>query len=194
MRGGGWWKAIPPQLCRRSVSQPPLGRDFMSAPGLHPYQQALDHLRREGTEPPLKRMSELISLLELTTTLSSDAAGEESLNAALGIVMAETQAETGALFMRGDDDTFVLLSSRGLPRGAPSTLVLETLPDDLINLGPGDDTHERHGFVLLCPIHRRGRPMAVLGLGSRAGGLAYGAEEHTFLRSVAACAAIPIEN
>ncbi|HEY7514370.1 MAG TPA: hypothetical protein VIC87_07830, partial [Vicinamibacteria bacterium] len=60
----------------------------MLTPVVFPYQRALDEFRREGREPPLlKRMSELISLLDLTTTLSSGLAGEEILDAALLTVM-----------------------------------------------------------------------------------------------------------
>ena len=67
-------------------------------PVVYPYQQALDQFRREGREPPLlKRMSELISLLDLTTTLNSGLTSEEILNAALLIVMGELQvAKFGA--------------------------------------------------------------------------------------------------
>jgi hypothetical protein len=61
-----------------------------STPVVREYQQALDQFRQEGRKPPLlKRMSELISLLDLTTTLSTGLASEESLNAALLIVMSE---------------------------------------------------------------------------------------------------------
>ena len=49
----------------------------MSTPVVFQYQRALDQLRREGREPPLlKRMSELISLLDLTTTLGSGLSNE----------------------------------------------------------------------------------------------------------------------
>ena len=162
---------------------------------VHPYQQALDQLRREGREPTLvKRMSELISLLDFTTTLNSGLAGEETLNAALLIIMRELEVERGALFVRSEGGVLALRASRGLPPGAPSTLDLAPPADDLTVFGQGDEAHARHGLVLLCPIHRRNRPLAVLGLGPRAGGRAYGAEEQGFLRNVGACAATPIEN
>jgi phosphoserine phosphatase RsbU/P len=164
-----------------------------STPVVREYQDALDHFRREGRKPPLlKRMSELISLLDLTTRLSSGLASEESLNAALLIVMSEMQAARGALFLRSDDGTFAIRASCGLLPAAPSTLGFEAPSDDLTALGPRDEA--RHGLVLLCTIRRRERPIAVLGLGPRAEGGTYGAEEHAFLRSVAACAASSIEN
>src|SRR5687767_13992812 len=105
-------------------------------PVVHEYKEALDHFRRAGRKPPLlKRMSELISLLDLTTTLSSGIAGEESLNAALRIVMSQTQAEGAALFLRRADGTFEIRASCGLPPDVPSTLGLAPTTDDLTILG-----------------------------------------------------------
>ena len=73
----------------------------MEVPVVFQYQQALDAFRREGGSPPLlKRMSELISLLDLTTTLNSSLSGAEILDAALLIVMGQLQATRGALFVR----------------------------------------------------------------------------------------------
>jgi sigma-B regulation protein RsbU (phosphoserine phosphatase) len=54
---------------------------------------------------------------------------------------------------------------------------------------PGDA-----GFEILCPIRRGTREVAMVFLGPRAAGRNYGEEEMAFLRSVAACAAVPIEN
>ena len=164
-------------------------------PVVYQYQQALDQFRREGREPPLlKRMSELISLLDLTTTLNSGLTSEEILNAALLIVMGELQVARGALYVRKEDGGFAVRAARGLPAGAPALLGLESPPRDLRPAGPGEEAHDRHGFVLLCPVLRRDRPIAVLGLGPRAGGRPFGPEEEGFLRSVAACSATPIEN
>ena len=90
----------------------------MSTPVVFQYQQALDQFRREGREPPLlKRMSELISLLDLTTTLSSGLSNEEILDAALLLVMGELQASRGALFVQGGSG-YELKASRGVPAGA----------------------------------------------------------------------------
>jgi len=185
--------------------EPPPGREkgrpkrqpgvSAATPVVSRYHQVLDRFRREGREPPLlERLSELVSLLELTTALSSVRASEETLGAALLILTRQLQVARGAFFVRGEDGVLVLRAARGLPPGAPSTLSLATSPDDPIALGPGDEAHDRHGFALLCPIHRRDRPIAVLGLGPREGGEAYGPEELAFLRSVSACAAAAIEN
>ena len=151
--------------------------------------------RRRATKdaPSRERLSELTSLLDLTTTLGSDLAGEEALDAALGIVTREMHAARGALFVRREDGTLVLRSSQGLPPGAPTTLGFAPRRGDVIVLGPGDPPHDRHGLALLVPIDRRDRTIAVLGLGPREGGRPYRTKEAGFLRRVAACAAGPIE-
>jgi sigma-B regulation protein RsbU (phosphoserine phosphatase) len=173
----------------------------VETPVVFPYQEALDQFRREGREPPLlKRMSELISLLDLTTTLSSGLPGDQILDAALLIVMGELQVGRGGLFVRGEDGAFHLRVQRGLPAAAEVVL-----PPDAVAEGQPlrraeaagveiSDLCERLGLELLCPILKRGSPIAVLGLGPRAEGRPYGREELAFLRSVAACAAAPIEN
>ncbi len=170
------------------------------APVVLRYQRALDQFRREGRELPLlKRMSELISLLDLTTTLSSGMSGEEILDAALLIVMGELKASRGALLVRSGDGRLVLRAARGLPRNAP-----EHAPATLA-FAEGDRAVgaespaarpilEAFGLEILCPVRKRGQTMALLGLGPRAGAEPYGAEETDFLRSVAACAAAPIES
>jgi sigma-B regulation protein RsbU (phosphoserine phosphatase) len=170
-------------------------RNPASLPVIHQYQQAFERLRRKGKgRPVVKRMSELITLLDLTSTLNSSVASEETLDAALRIVTRALQVTRGALFVRSENGALLLRASCGLPPGAPSTLAVSSPPDDLKALGTEDEAHTRHGLVLLCPIQRHGRPIAVLGLGPRARGRAYGAEEEGFLRSVAACLSTPIEN
>jgi sigma-B regulation protein RsbU (phosphoserine phosphatase) len=139
-------------------------------------------------------MSELISLLDLATSLNSTLDPDDILSAALLIVMGELQVGRGALLVRGEDGRFVVRASRGLPAGAPSSLDIDPPPADVVAVGPGHAAHDLHGLELLCPVHRRDRPIAVLGLGPRAGTRSYSPEEEGFLRSVAACSATPIEN
>jgi phosphoserine phosphatase RsbU/P len=161
---------------------------------VNPYRQALDRFRGQEREGPIvERMSELVSLLDLTTTLAGgvDAA---TLDAALATVSRELGVARAALFVRRGDGTLDLRASRGFPSGAPPALEIGEGRDDLTVLGPGDEAHDRHGLTLLVPIPRRDRPIAVLALGPREGGRSYGEEEKAFLRSVAACAATPIEN
>ena len=131
-------------------------------------------------------------LLDLTTAIGAPLALEEALDAALGILTRELRVARGAFFVRSENGGLALRASRGLPPGAPSTLGAAP-GDDFRALGPGDEAHDRHGLALLVPIHRHDLPVAVLGLGPREGE-PYGPEEHAFLRSVAACAAAPIEN
>jgi sigma-B regulation protein RsbU (phosphoserine phosphatase) len=158
------------------------------------YLQTLDRIRTEDPEAGLVRpMSELISLLELATTFNSGLPTQEMLDSALRIMMRATQAAHAALFVKADDGRFARRAARGSPPGAPASFAFDLPPDDLTVLGPLDEAQARHGFALLCPIHRRERTIAVLGLGPRAGGGPYGAEELAFLRSVAACAAAPME-
>ncbi|HSD27072.1 MAG TPA: SpoIIE family protein phosphatase [Vicinamibacteria bacterium] len=151
--------------------------------------------RREGQDTsPLDRVAELSSLVELTTTFCADLPAGEALDAALGIVVRHVQATRGALFIQTADDALALGSSRNLPPGAPTTLALAPPRGGVVAVGPGDEPHDRHGLVVLVPIRRRGRTIAVLGLGPREGGQPYGASETAYLRRAAACAASPLEN
>jgi sigma-B regulation protein RsbU (phosphoserine phosphatase) len=180
----------------------------MEVPVVFQYQRALDEFRRAGEASPLlKRMSELISLLDLTTTLNSAMSREEILDAALLIVMGEMQAGRGALLVRAADGAYEVRASRGLPAGAPERAAIEVPADAVAVRGGGaDEVMAALGLDVLCPIVRfqyggaddaggtDARVIAVLGLGGRAEGRGYGPEEMAFLRSVAACAATPIEN
>ena len=167
----------------------------MTTPVVFQYQQALDEFRREGREPPLlKRMSELISLLDLTTTLGSSLSPGEILDAALLIVMGELQVARGALYVGEGEGAFRLRASRGLPGGAPGRLNVPAVPSLTFAPDPHDPAFAAAGLVLVCPVRRAGRTIALLGLGPRAGGRPFGREEAGFLESLAACAATPIEN
>jgi sigma-B regulation protein RsbU (phosphoserine phosphatase) len=170
----------------------------METPVVFQYQQALDRFRRDGGETPLlKRMSELISLLDLTSTLASSLSNEEILDAALLIVMGELQARRGALLVRAEDGRHVVRAARGLPPGAPRDIPPGALGEQaelLTRAGASGGVLEALGLELLCPVFKAGRAIAWLGLGPRADGADYGAEPRAFLRSVAACAATPIEN
>lgn len=169
----------------------------MSVPVVFQYQLALDQFRREGREPPLlKRMSELISLLDLTTTLNVGLTNEEILNAALLIVMGELQASRGALFVR-NDASYELRASRGLGAGVPPAVPLSALPGTEVVLRGAtryEEAFETYGLQVFSPILKGERPIAVLGLGPRGDGGPYGADAVGFLASVAACACAPIEN
>jgi sigma-B regulation protein RsbU (phosphoserine phosphatase) len=167
-----------------------------SIPVVFPYQQALDEFRREGREPPLlKRMSELISLLDLMVTLDSGLSRREILDSALLIVMGELQISRGGLFVTTDSGSFRLEASRGLPATAPPILDLpEIVSGEPVLRGPAAAGLVPFGLEIVCPISKGERVLALLGLGGRANEQPFGPEEMGFLRSVAACAATPIEN
>jgi sigma-B regulation protein RsbU (phosphoserine phosphatase) len=162
------------------------------------YQKALDDFRRDPSDAKalLKRMSELISLLDLTVTLSSSATAAEVLEAALLVVMGELQATRGCVFVRAATGGYALQASRGLPPGR-SGVTLEALDEDGIILrgaGRHAEVFEALSLEVLCPIFKADRAVAVIGLGPRADGRPYEEQETAFLRSVAACASTPIEN
>jgi len=167
----------------------------VTTPVVFQYQRALDEFRREGREPPLlKRMSELISLLDLTTTLGSTLSGSEILDAALLIVMGELQVSRGALYVAEGQGRFRRRAARGLPATAPDLLERAEVEAGPFAPGPDDRELAGAGFALVCPVRKAGRPIALLGLGPRAEGRPFGPEERGFLESLAACAATPIEN
>jgi phosphoserine phosphatase RsbU/P len=162
------------------------------------YQKALDDFRRDPSDGKalLKRMSELISLLDLTVTLSSSATAAEVLEAALLVVMGELQATHGCVFVRAAAGGYALQASRGLPPGR-TAVTLGAVDEDGIVLrssGRYADVFEALSLEVLCPIFKADRAVAVIGLGPRADGRAYEEQETAFLRSVAACASTPIEN
>jgi sigma-B regulation protein RsbU (phosphoserine phosphatase) len=167
----------------------------LPTPVVHQYQQALDAFRREGREGTLlKRMSELISLLDLTTTLGSSLSGGEILEAALLIVMGELQVSRGALLVREESGSYVPRAVRGV-RGLAPFRPAGPLPGDPARRGEaGFEGPPGTSFEVLCPIRRGERQVAILFLGPRSAGRPFGEEEMAFLRSVAACAAVPIEN
>jgi sigma-B regulation protein RsbU (phosphoserine phosphatase) len=165
----------------------------VTTPVVFQYQRALDEFRREGREPPLlKRMSELISLLDLSTTLGSTLSGAEILDAALLIVMGELQVARGALYVAEGEGRYRRRAARGLPPSSPATLEKTDVGEAPFEPEPAD--HALAGFALVCPVRKAGRPIALLGLGPRAGERPFGPEETGFLASLAACAATPIEN
>jgi sigma-B regulation protein RsbU (phosphoserine phosphatase) len=167
----------------------------VSTPVVFQYQRALDEFRREGREPPLlKRMSELISLLDLTATLNSTLSGREILDAALLIVMGELQVSRGALYVREAEKGFELRSSRGLPAEVSGTLEADEFPTTPFEPGPSPEAFREMGIALICPVRKGDRTIALICLGPRAGDRTFGTEERGFLQSLAACAATPIEN
>lgn len=163
-------------------------------PAVSPYQRALDDYRRGGEFGPAleKRMSELISLLDLSTTLSSSLSGDEILDAALLIVMGELRAQRGVILVRVED-RFELRAQRGCSLSTTTALRERDLPEEDVTFGPSG-LLDLPGLDAVCLVRKAGRVIAVVALSSRVDGTAYTPEDAAFLRSVAACAATPIEN
>src|SRR5687768_433084 len=123
------------------------------------YQKALDDFRRDPADAValLKRMSELISLLDLTVTLSGSASPGQILEAALLVVMGELQAARGCVFVRGEGGRYALQAARGLPaEGRPDVALGAVSSDDVVFRDS-----ERHagvfdafGLEVLCPIFK----------------------------------------
>ena len=154
-------------------------------PVVSQYQRALDEFRGAGeARPLLKRMSELVSLLDLTTTLNSGLPRDEVLDGALLIVMGELQATRGCLLVRSGD-AYDVVAARGLEAAAPARLECARFEDDTIahrGRGAHDAELAALGLEVLCPVVRHDRldhgagagapagPLALLGLGPRPGG------------------------
>jgi len=158
-----------------------------------PYREVLDRLRAEGTETAvLARVSELVALLEVATTLAAGTAEPGALDAALAIVARQLGVERAALFVRDAEGLLSLRAGRGLPRDAPAHLAVDP-PTGLTVLDP--PRRGALGLAVLVPIGRAGRPSAVLGLDAPDdGGPGPAPEVVGFLRDLAACAAAAIEN
>jgi phosphoserine phosphatase RsbU/P len=162
------------------------------------YQGLLDHIRRGDADQAglLRRVSELLALVDLVGTLSSDLSSEQILESALLIVMGQLQCGRGCLLVKADDG-YQVRAARGLPTAAPRTVALTLDGRDEL-LGRDDAGArallEEMDLEVLCPVLKGDRVIAALGLGKRAGGRGFGREEGDFLRAVADIAAAPLEN
>ncbi len=100
----------------------------LQAPVVYHYQQALDAFRRAGESAPLlKRMSELVSLVDFTTTLGSGLAEERVSEAALLLVMGELQVSRGGLLVREEAGGYGFFLLSKMPTASPKT-TLATSP------------------------------------------------------------------
>jgi sigma-B regulation protein RsbU (phosphoserine phosphatase) len=169
-------------------------RALAAEPAVSPYRRALDAYRRGADARPAleKRMSELIALLDLSTTLSSSLSGDAVLEAALPIVMGELQAARGVILVRVEE-RFEPRAQRGFASPPVAALRESELPDEDVTFGRGEALG-LPGVEAVCLVRKAGRVIAVIGLAARADGTRYGEDDAAFLRSVAACAATPIEN
>jgi sigma-B regulation protein RsbU (phosphoserine phosphatase) len=166
----------------------------LSIPVVQRCREELESLRREGREPALvERLSQLVSLFDFTTRLGWTASGDEVPEAALGFVMGEMDAAAGAIYVTCGVRSFGLRASRGLSSALPERIEL-TLELE----GPGSPGGELAfldgaGMATVCPVHKAGRLIAILGLGPRRDARPFGPEELAYLESLAATAATPLE-
>jgi sigma-B regulation protein RsbU (phosphoserine phosphatase) len=167
----------------------------VASPVLYAYRQALAPRGFDGlTAPSAERLSELVALLDLTVAAGIAETSDDMFEAALRIVTGTVRSASGALCVMREDGVPIVLRSHGLPAGADATSAFTDPPADITDVAAGDAAAPPHGLVLLCPVRRRDRTIAVLGVGPRADGEPYDAEARAFLRCAAACAATPIEN
>jgi sigma-B regulation protein RsbU (phosphoserine phosphatase) len=168
------------------------------APPALPYQELLDEIRRGGTEPAtlLRRVSELVALVDLLGTFGSALSSEEILDSALLIVMGQLQCRRGCLLVRGPSGLLEVRAARGLPPSAPRT-VAAALPARQALLTRSDAEAlpllDALGLDILSPVAEARDVTAALGLGGRISGQPFGSEDADFLRSVSACVAAPLE-
>jgi phosphoserine phosphatase RsbU/P len=166
----------------------------VTIPVVQKCREELESLRREGREPALvARLSQLLSLLDLTTRLGWTPSGGEIPDAALAFVMGEMAVSGGVLYLTGGGRSFERRAVRGLAGPAPERL---ELPEDLSGAAfPGGETKAlaRPGVAVVCPVQKAGRMIALFGLGPRTDGAPFTPEDLDYLESLTATAATPIE-
>lgn len=168
----------------------------MEPPLAYRYQQALDRFRRDAEPAPLlRRYSELVSLLDLTSGLSAGLTSDQLLEAALLVVLGELQSVRGALLVRLAGDTYEVRAARGLAAGAPRRVTLAGL-DAVVEpvAAEGEPAVAALGLEWLCAVRKGPRAIAAIGVGRRHDGRAPDVDDLGFLASLASCAATPIDN
>jgi sigma-B regulation protein RsbU (phosphoserine phosphatase) len=169
--------------------------------GVHPalpYGDLLDRIRRAEDPAALqRRVSELIALVDLVSTLGSALTSEEILDSALLIVMGQLQCRRGCFLVRTESGMYQVRAARGLPAGAPREAAAD-LSGQAGLLGreapQAAALLEAMQLEVLCPIAKPGGVVAAIALGGRHSGQPFGPEDAEFLGSVAACAAAPLES
>jgi sigma-B regulation protein RsbU (phosphoserine phosphatase) len=166
----------------------------VTIPVVQKCREELESLRREGREPALvARLSQLLSLLDLTTRLGWTPSGGEIPDAALAFVMGEMAVSGGVLYLTGGGRSFERRALRELAGPAPERL---ELPEDLSGAAPPSGETKalaRAGVAVVCPVQKAGRMIALFGLGPRTDGASFTPEDLAYLESLTATAATPIE-
>jgi len=169
------------------------------------YQQSLEPLVRATTDPRLaKRLSELLSLLDFSSTLNRSLELSEKLDLVLLVAMGETAASWAALAIRGEDDRLHVVARRGLseaklagafPLPSDEELSRPVTPADpdlspgarrlLASLAAGE-------AAILIPLRKEKRLTGIVALGPRPGG--YDEGERAFVEALSVAASASIEN
>ena len=167
------------------------------------YQKALAPLTGLSEDASVgKRLSELLTLLDFSTTLNRSLELSEILDLVLLVAIGETQASWACIALKGDDGLFRFMARRGAStpqKDAPGFaaegaegLERSARPDDptlapdcveLIRLLKAD---------LVTPLRKGARLTGLLVLGKRPGG--YGPGERSFLEALSISAAASIDN
>jgi sigma-B regulation protein RsbU (phosphoserine phosphatase) len=169
------------------------------------YQQSLGPLARGAADPRLaKRLSELLSLLDFSSTLNRSLELSEKLDLVLLVAMGETAASWAAVALRGDDDQLRVVARRGISE-ARLAGAFAPPPDEALAgpVSPEDSdlpaaTREFLAGIagweaaILVPLRQEKRLTGLLALGKRPGG--YGEGERAFVEALSVTAAASIEN
>ncbi len=166
----------------------------MTLPVVQKCREELLALDREGREPALHaRLSQLVSLLDFATRLVWTARGDDVPEAVLGFVLGELGASSGVVYVVSQARGFERRAARGLTCPVPDAVTPRAGATHAFAPGAAEAGLAAAGIVVLCPVLRAERPVALIGLGARDGGGSYGEDDLAFLESLAAMAATPIE-
>ena len=167
------------------------------------YQKALAPLAGLSEDASVgKRLSELLALLDFSTTLNRSLELSEILDLVLLVAIGETQASWASIALNGDDGLFRFMARRGA--SAPRKVAPGFAAEGAVGLeravGPDDPKLEKDCFELLTslnaglvtPLRKGPRLIGLLLLGKRPGG--YGAGERSFVEALSISAAVSIDN
>lgn len=167
------------------------------------YQKALAPLTGLSEDASVgKRLSELLALLDFSTTLNRSLELSEILDLVLLVVIGETQASWASIALKGDEGLFRFMARRGAsaPRKDAPGFAAEGAEGLERAVGPDDPKLEKDCFELLTslnadlvtPLRKGPRLIGLLVLGKRPGG--YGAGERSFVEALSISAAVSIDN
>jgi sigma-B regulation protein RsbU (phosphoserine phosphatase) len=158
------------------------------------YRDELLSVARGVGDPALHaRLAKLASLLEFAAGSEEPRAGESAEAALLRFAVEQLQAEGGAVYVRTGEGDFARRAATGLAGNAPERATLRERHPGAFEPGSGEEALARAGLAVACRVHRAGLTLAVIGLGPRADGRPYSAEDLALLECLSAMAATPIE-